>query len=69
MAKDIIIYECGLEIDGKYSEFCQSRNETDVDNYIKIMRECCYKGEIVKLKKHYSCICTTPLFREDIANG
>ena len=69
MAKDIIIYECGLGINGKCSEFCQSRNEADVDSYIDVMRACCDKGEIVKLKKLYSCISITPLFREGISDG
>lgn len=39
----------------------QSRNESEVDSYIETMKECCDKGEVVKMKKLYRCISTTPI--------
>jgi len=61
MSRDVDLYECGLRIGNEYSSFMQSRNENDIDSYIEVMRKCCYKGEIVKMKKLYRCISTTPM--------
>lgn len=60
MSNDVDIYECGLRIENKYSSFMQSRSESEIDKYIETMKECCDKGEIVKYKKLYRCISTTP---------
>ncbi len=61
MGADVDLYECGLRIGNKYSSFMQSRNENEIDNHISIMEKCCDKGEIVKMKKLYRCISTTPM--------
>lgn len=61
MSSDIELFECGLRIENKYSSFMQSRSESEIDKYIETMKECCEKGEIVKMKKLYRCIDTTPL--------
>ena len=61
MSADVELYECGLRIGNKYSSFMQSRNESEIDKYIETMKECCDKGEIVKMKKLYRCVSTTPL--------
>jgi hypothetical protein len=61
MSNDIDLYECGLRIGNKYSSFMQSRNEREVDLHIEVMKKCCDKGEIVKMKKLYRCISTTPM--------
>lgn len=60
MSESVIIYECGLRLGGKYSEFMQSRDESKVDDYIEIMKESCDRGEIVKYVKHFNCISVTP---------
>lgn len=61
MSESVIIYECGLRIGNKYSSFMQPQSESKVDDYIEIMKECCGKGEIVKYKKQFDCVSTTPL--------
>lgn len=61
MSADVTIYECGLRIDNKYSCFMQSKDESQINDYINIMRKSCDKGEIVKMQKLYRCISTTPL--------
>lgn len=61
MSADIELFECGLRIENKYSSFMQSRNESEIDKYIETMKECCDKGKVVKMKKTYRCIDTTPL--------
>lgn len=61
MGEDVILYEAGLRIDDKYSQFIQSRNPKDVDEYIEIMLTTKPDdSEVVKLVKVYRCISTTP---------
>ena len=58
---DVILYEAGLRVGGKYSSFIQSRNEFEVDEYIEIMKETKTNGsEIVKYKKHYKSVSCIP---------
>ena len=67
MSESVTIYECGLRIGSKYSPFMQSRNESEIDEYIKTMKECCGKGEIVKYVKQFNCVSTTPfIIRGDL---
>lgn len=61
MSNDVRLYECGLRVGDKYSSFMQSRSEGEIDNYVKIMKKCCDKGEIVKMEKLYRCVATTPM--------
>lgn len=61
VSADVVIYECGLRIGNKYSSFMESKDEEQINSYINIMRKSCDKGEIVKMKKLYRCISTTPL--------
>tara|TARA_R110000822_G_scaffold303388_1_gene428029 strand:- start:414 stop:623 length:210 start_codon:yes stop_codon:yes gene_type:complete len=61
MKDDVILYEAGLRIGNKYSTFAQSKIESEVDEYIKIMQKTCSHGEIVKHQMLYRCISTTPL--------
>ena len=61
MHDDVMIYEAGLRIDGKYSQFIQSRNHIEVDEYIEIMITIKpSNAEVVKFSKVYRCISTTP---------
>lgn len=61
MSEDVTIYEAGLRVEGKYSEFIQSKKESDVDEYIEIMKTTKPDdAEIVKLVKLFRCISTTP---------
>jgi predicted hydrocarbon binding protein len=54
---DVTIYEAGLMIGGKFSSFIESRKESDVDEYIEIMKTTKpVNSEIVKHKKLYRCI-------------
>ena len=66
MSEDVLIYEAGLRLDnGNYASFIQSRNESDVDEYINIMKKT--KSEnttIVKMEKLFRCISTTPFIIE-----
>jgi len=57
---DIKIYECGLRIGNEYKQFCESRCEIDVDEYIEIMKATTDRGEIVKYEKDYRLVSTTP---------
>jgi hypothetical protein len=61
MKDDVILYEVGLRIGDKYSSFAQSKIESEINNYIKIMQKTCSHGEIVKHQMLYRCISTTPL--------
>ena len=61
MRDDVILYEVGLRVDNKYSTFAQSKIESEVDDYIKIMQRTCSHGEIVKHQMLYRCISTTPV--------
>jgi hypothetical protein len=61
MSEDVTLYEAGLRINGKYSQFIQSRNPSEVDEYIEIMLTTkSDDSEVVKLVKTYRCISTTP---------
>ena len=61
MSDDVTIYEAGLRINGKFSSFIQSQNESEVDEYIDIMKITkTSDSEIVKHKKFYRCVSTTP---------
>ncbi len=58
---DIILYDAGLRVSGRYSPFIQSKNESEVDDYIEIIKTTkTDESEIVKHKKHYSCVSCTP---------
>lgn len=61
MSNQVTVYECGLYLEGKYSQFFQSKNESEVDNYIEIMKGTCERGDIRKFKKIYECTSTTPI--------
>jgi hypothetical protein len=61
MKDDVILYEVGLRIGDKYSSFAQSKIESEINDYIKIMQKTCSHGEIVKHQMLYRCISTTPL--------
>jgi hypothetical protein len=66
MSEDVILYEAGLRVDSDYWTSIQSRTESDVDEYITIMKKT--KPEvatIVKVVKHYRCISTTPFIIGD----
>ena len=61
MGDDVTIYEAGLRINGRFASFIESRNETEVDDYIEIMKTTkTDESEIVKHTKFYRCISTTP---------
>ena len=62
MSADVTIYEAGLRADsGHYSKFMQSKKESDVDEYIDIMRKVkTEESTIIKLVKLYRCISVTP---------
>jgi len=61
MSEDITIYEAGLRINGVFSSFIQSNDESSVDEYIEIMKTTkIEESEIVKHTKFYRCVCTTP---------
>jgi hypothetical protein len=61
MKDDLILYEVGLRIGDKYSSFAQSKIESEINDYIKIMQKACSHGEIVKHQMLYRCISTTTL--------
>jgi hypothetical protein len=66
MSEDVILYEAGLRVDSDYWTSIQSRTESDVDEYITIMKKT--KPEvatIVKTVKHFRCISTTPFIIGD----
>ena len=61
MGEDLTIYTAGLRVDGEYSEFVQSNDESRVDEYIDIMKDTKFEeSEIVKHIKTYRCISTVP---------
>lgn len=66
MSEDVKIYEAGLRLDnGNYSSFIQSRNESEVDEYIDIMKTTKSENStIIKMEKLFRCISTTPLITE-----
>jgi hypothetical protein len=66
MSEDVIIYEAGLRLDnGNYSSFIQSRKESEVDEYIDIMKTTKSENStIVKMEKLFRCISTTPYIIE-----
>jgi hypothetical protein len=61
MTKYVTVYETGLRIGNKYSSFAESKKESDIDEYIEIMKKTCLQGEVVKYEKLYKCISTTPM--------
>ena len=66
MSEEVKIYEAGLRLDnGKYASFIQSRNESEVDEYIDIMKKTKTENStIVKMEKLFRCISTTPFIIE-----
>ena len=66
MSEEVKIYEAGLRLDnGNYSSFIQSRNESEVDEYIDIMKETKSENStIVKTEKLFRCISTMPFIIE-----
>ena len=58
----MIVYEAGVRgIDNNYCKFIESPKESDVDEYIGIMKEIVSENnEIVKLIKTYDLVSTTP---------
>ena len=66
MSEDVMIYEAGLRLDnGNYSSFIQSRKESEVDEYIDIMKKTKSENStIVKMEKLFRCISTTPYIIE-----
>lgn len=66
MSEDVKIYEAGIRLEnGNYLSFIKSRNESEVDEYIDIMK--ITKSEnstIVKMEKLFRCIFTTPFIIE-----
>ena len=47
--------------DGYYTEFMTSPDEKSTDDYINVMQDTVdKKWEIVKHKKYYQCVSTTP---------
>jgi ribosomal protein L12E/L44/L45/RPP1/RPP2 len=67
MTEDVILYEAGLRVDSvRYWKFIQSIKESDVDEYITIMKKTKpEESTIVKTVKHYRCISTTPFIIGD----
>lgn len=59
---DLIIFTVGArKPDGEYSEFSASPDEKVIDEYIEIMQKTVdIDWDIVKHKKDYRCISTTP---------
>ena len=66
MSEEVKIYEAGLRLDnGNYSSFIQSRNESEVDEYIDIIKKTKTENStIVKMEKLFRCISTTPFIIE-----
>ena len=66
MSEDVKIYEAGLRLDsGNYSSFIQSRDESEVNEYIDIMKATKSENStIVKMEKLFRCISTTPFIIE-----
>ena len=66
MSEDVKIYEAGLRLgNGNYSSFIQSKNESEVDEYIDIMKTTKSENStIVKMEKVFRCISTTPFIIE-----
>ncbi len=57
MSDDVIIYEAGLRIGSKFSSFIESKSESDVDEYVVIMKTTKPDdSEIIKHKKLYRCV-------------
>ena len=57
MSQDVTIYEAGLRIGSKFCSFIESKSESDVDEYIEIMKTTKPDdSEIVKHKKLYRCV-------------
>ena len=59
---DLTVFTVGTRNpDGYYAEFITSPDEKAVDDYIDIMQDTVNKDwEIVKHKKDYQCVSTTP---------
>ena len=58
---DLIVYEVGIRIDGKYAEFMSSPDKKKVDDYLEIMKTSTPTySELVFLTKHYHLVSTTP---------
>lgn len=62
MSDDITVFTAGTRTEsGNYSNFIESKNEAEVDEYINIMKGTKSEGSaIVKMHKLYRCISTTP---------
>ena len=60
---DLIVFTVGVRSpeQGEYAEFMSSPDEKVIDDYIEVMQETVDDDcEIVKHKKLYHCITTTP---------
>jgi hypothetical protein len=61
MSDDLIVYEAGIRIDGKYVKFTESPNKQNTLDYTEIMKVAKPENaEIVLLEKTYRLISTIP---------
>ena len=60
--EDILVYSAGVrDADGKYTQFIESRDRDDVDEYIEIMKTVVSKNlSIVFNRSIYRCMDVTP---------
>ena len=58
---DLMVFEAGLRINGKYSKFMESPERKKVIEYLEIMKETKPDGgELIFLQKDYRLTSTTP---------
>ena len=58
---DLMVFEAGLRINGKYSKFMESPERKKVIEYLEIMKKTKPdNGELIFLQKDYRLILTTP---------
>ncbi len=61
MSNDLIIYEAGIRMAGKYCKFTESPDKKNTLDYIEVMKVTKpEKAEIVMLEKTYRLISTVP---------
>ncbi len=61
MSNDLIVYEAGIRINGKYVKFTESPDKQNTLDYIEVMKVTKPENaEIVMLEKTYRLISTVP---------